>query len=122
MDARDRRYIKEARERAKSYAEIKRGYATPAEKKAFRIAEGLRRADWADSLAALDADERRARLRAFRAFKAAVFFASLFGKRRAKRAEPDTAENTPAAPEDEHLYTNMRGERHEQQAEIRISH
>lgn len=106
MDARDRRYIKEARARAKDYAAIKRGYVTPEEKKAFGIAEKLRRADWLDSLAALDADERRARLRAFRTFKTAVFFASLFGKRRAKRTAPDTAEDTPAAPECEHLYTN----------------
>ena len=52
MDARDRRYIKEAKERAKTYAAIKRGYATPEEKKAFKIAERLRRADWMNSLAA----------------------------------------------------------------------
>ena len=102
MDARDRRYIKEAKERAKTYAAIKRGYTTPEEKKAFRIAERLRRADWMNSLAALEADERRARLRAFRAFKTKVFFATLFGKRHgAKRAA-----GTPIVPEGGHICTN----------------
>ena len=102
MDARDRRYIKEAKERAKTYAAIKRGYATPEEKKAFRIAEKLRRADWMNSLAALDADERRARLRAFRAFKTKVFFASIFGKRHGAKRMADT----PKVPEGGHIYTN----------------
>lgn len=102
MDARDRRYIKEAKERAKTYAAIKRGYAMPEEKKAFKIAEKLRRADWMNSLAALEADERRARLRAFRAFKMKVFFASIFGKRHGAKRTADT----PKVPEGGHIYTN----------------
>ena len=102
MDARDRRYIKESKERAKTYAAIKRGYTTPEEKEAFKIAERLRRADWMNSLAALDADERRARLRAFRAFKMKVFFASIFGKRHGAKRTADT----PKVPEGGHIYTN----------------
>lgn len=102
MDARDRRYIKEAKERAKTYAAIKRRYTTPEEKEAFKIAERLRRADWMNSLAALDADERRARLRAFRAFKMKVFFASIFGKRHGAKRTADT----PKVPEGGHIYTN----------------
>ena len=102
MDARDRRYIKEAKERAKTYAAIKRRYTTPEEKEAFKIAERLRRADWMNSLAALDADERRARLRAFRAFKTKVFFASIFGKRHSAKRAADT----PKVPEGGHIYTS----------------
>lgn len=101
MDARDRRYRKEAEERARAYAAIKRGYRAPEEKKAFRIAEKLRRAEWMDSLAALDEGERRARLRAFRVFRTRVFFASLFGKGRGARPAADT----PSAPEGGHIFT-----------------
>ena len=82
MDLRDRSYIKEAKERAKAYAAIKRGYTTPEEKKAFRIAERL----------------RRARLRAFRAFRTKVFFATLFAGKRTADAH--------AAPEGGHIYTD----------------
>lgn len=55
-----------------------------------------------NSLAALDADERRARLRAFRAFKMKVFFASIFGKRHGAKRTADT----PKVPEGGHIYTN----------------
>lgn len=102
MDARNRLYEKEAKERAKVYAAIKRGYTTPEEKKAFAIAEKLRRADWLNSLNGLDADERRARLRAFGVFKRKVFLATLFGKRRGKKPPADA----PSVPEDGHIYTN----------------
>ena len=98
MDLRDRSYIKEAKERAKAYAAIKRGYTTPEEKKACRIAERLRHAAWMDGLAALDADERLARLRAFRAFRTKVFFATLFAGKRTADAH--------AAPEGGHIYTD----------------
>ena len=84
MDARNRLYGKEAKERAKVYAAIKRGYTTPEEKKAFAIAEKLRRADWLNSLNGLDADERRARLRAFGVFKRKVFLERFSAKGAAK--------------------------------------
>ena len=42
MNARDRRYKKEAAARAKEYVALMHGYAGPQEKKAFKIAEKLR--------------------------------------------------------------------------------
>lgn len=95
-DARERRYEKEARERAKAYLVIKRGYVGAQEKKAFKIAERLRRRDWVDSLAALPEDERSARLRAFAVFKRAVFWRGLLPAKRKKarkeQPQPDSAQ------------------------------
>ena len=53
MDARDRRLKKEAIVQAEAYLNRKRGYVTPQEKKAFRIAEKLRRGYWLESLSGL---------------------------------------------------------------------
>lgn len=83
-DARERRYTKEAKERAKAYLVIKRGYVGAQEKKAFKIAERLRRRDWVESLSALPDDEREARLRAFAVFKRAVFWRGLLPAKRKK--------------------------------------
>ena len=80
MNAIDRRYKKEAAARAKEYVALMHGYAGPQEKKAFKIAEKLRYNYWLESLAALPADERRARQ-----FRLRVFLGGLFS-RRAKTA------------------------------------
>lgn len=85
MNARDRRYKKEAAARAKEYVALMHGYAGSQEKKAFKIAEKLRYNYWLESLAALSADEKRARLRAYRQFRLRVFLGGLFS-RRAKTA------------------------------------
>lgn len=93
MNARNRRYKKEAAARAKEYVALMHGYAGPQEKKAFKIAEKLRYNYWVESLAALPADEKRARLRAYRQFRLRVFFGGLFSRRTrtapAAQAAPD---------------------------------
>lgn len=95
-DARERRYTKEAKERAKAYLVIKRDYALAQEKKAFKIAERLRRRDWVESLSTLPDDERDARLRAFTVFKRAVFWRGFLPAKRKKarkeRPTPDSAQ------------------------------
>lgn len=99
MDARDRLYRKKAVSMARQYAAIKRGYITPEEKKAFKIAEKMRRDEWEKSLAAFDADERRARSKAFSTFKRCVFFAYIFPKKRQSKLS-----TTPKTPENGHIY------------------
>lgn len=95
MYGNEKRCKKEITERAKAYLAIKRGYKTPQEKKAFKIAESLRRRDWEESIAALPEAERRAQLRAFGAFKRQVFWRGLIPAKRKKsgkvKAEADSA-------------------------------
>lgn len=100
MDARDRLYKKKAAAIARQYAEIKRGYATPEEKKAFKIAEKLRREAWERSILALDEGERLAQRKAFAAFKRRAFFAYLFPRKHRSKLS-----TTPKTPEGGHIYT-----------------
>lgn len=92
MDARDRRLKKEAIVQAEAYLNRKRGYVTPQEKKAFRIAEKLRHGYWLESLSGLNADERRAQLCGYRIFRTRVFFGGIF---RPKRTERRTEQSEP---------------------------
>lgn len=93
MNSNEKRCKREITEQAKAYLVIKRGYKTPQEKKAFKIAERLRRRDWEESISALPEEERRARLRAFGAFKRQVFLRGLVPAKRRKSgkaaAQPD---------------------------------
>lgn len=72
MDERLNKYIKKAKKLAKEYLYKKRGYKTKEEKKAFRIAEKLRVQAWKESLSALDAGEREAQLKAYKAYRAVI--------------------------------------------------
>lgn len=97
MNARDRLYKRKAASRAREYAAMKRGYVTREEKRAFQIAEKLRREEWRSGLAALDAGERAARLRAFGVFKRRVFLCGLFARK------PRAALAKPVPNEDGHI-------------------
>lgn len=73
MDRQYEQYIKTAKKRAKEYLRLKRGFKTPEEKKAFKIAEKLRIQAWKAGLEALPADERAAQLRAFSTYRGRVY-------------------------------------------------
>lgn len=72
MDAREKKYIKIAKTRAKEYLRKKKDYKTKAEKKAFRIAEKLRIKEWKNSLAGMDKAEHSAQMRAFKAYRGRI--------------------------------------------------
>ena len=74
MDAREKKYIKIAKTRAKEYLRKKKGYKTKAEKKAFRIAEKFRIKEWKSSLAAMDKAERDAQISAFKVYSGRINF------------------------------------------------
>lgn len=100
MDKRDKLYAGIAADKARQYAEIKRGYKTPEEKRAFRLAERVRREQWQAGLEALPADERRAREKAFSCFKRQVVIATLLPKKR-----PGKLRFKPVKPEDGHIFS-----------------
>lgn len=99
MDATNRLYTEIAKEKAREYAVIKRGYKTAAEKRAFTLAEKARRAQWLSALDTLDADERRARLKAFSVFKKQVVIASILPKKRAGKLHLK-----PVKPKNGHIF------------------
>lgn len=99
MNAKDTLYKQAAEKAAIEYAELKRGYKTAQEKRAFKLAEAARRDEWRAGLAALDEGERRARLKAFAVFKKKVFFASILPKKRAGKLH-----FKPVKPENGHIF------------------
>lgn len=99
MNAKDTLYKQAAEKAAVEYTEVKRGYKTAQEKRAFKLAEDARRAEWRASLAELDEAERRARLKAFGQFKKKVFFASILPKKRAGKLH-----FKPVKPENGHIF------------------
>jgi len=72
MDAREKKYIKIAKTRAKEYLRKKKSYKTKAEKKAFRIAEKFRIKEWKSSLAGVDKAEYSAQMKAFKAYRGRI--------------------------------------------------
>lgn len=72
MDTKERQYRKIAKTKAKEYLRNKKGYKTKAEKKAFKIAEKFRINQWKKSLTTMDEREARARMKAFRVYKARI--------------------------------------------------
>lgn len=99
MNAKDTLYRQFATKAATEYADVKRGYKTAQEKRAFKLAEDARRAEWRESLTGLDEAERRAQLKAFSYFKKKVFFASIMPKKRAGKLH-----FKPVKPENGHIF------------------
>jgi len=69
MDAREKRYKKIAKTKAKEYLRNKKGYKTKAEKRAFKIAERFRIKEWKKSLSALDKTELDAQMKAYKTYR-----------------------------------------------------
>lgn len=72
MDAREKRYKKIAKTKAKEYLRNKKGYKTKAEKKAFKIAERFRIKEWKKSLSALDETELAFQMKAFKTYRSRI--------------------------------------------------
>ncbi|MGI5976420.1 MAG: hypothetical protein ACOX68_01815 [Candidatus Limivicinus sp.] len=69
MEAREKLYAREAKARAEKFLREKKGYRSREEKKALKIARGLKLGYWKESLEKLDEAEKLAQIKARRIYK-----------------------------------------------------
>lgn len=74
MDAREKRYLKIAKTKAKDHLRKKKTYKSKEQKKAFKIAENFRIKEWKKTLSAMDKSEAAAQLRAFKTYRSRINF------------------------------------------------